>query len=145
MKAWTVQLLMRKQIFKVLHILNKCNLNPEEHLLSIAETADEIEHRDFIVEHLHKLNKDIKSENLNKWEDFRKHWNLLRCLENSFEVDGTFKQNKVFGIDNERVFVNESEIKALTVEKVAKYPSEWKSKIATCLFFDTFGKFKTYK
>lgn len=131
---------MRKQIFKVLHILSKCNLNPEEHLISIAQTSTEIEYRDFIVDHLQKLAKDIKNENIEKWENFKRHWNLLRCLEKSFEVDGTFKQNKVFGFGTERVFVNESEIKALTVEKIAKYSSEWKCKIATTLFFDTFGK-----
>lgn len=56
-KAWTVQLLMRKQIFKVLHILNKCRINPEEHLMSLAETSPEIEYRDFVVEQLQKLAK----------------------------------------------------------------------------------------
>lgn len=131
---------MRKQIFKVLHVLNKCNINPEEHLMALAQTSAEMEYRDFIVEHLHKLSKDMISTNLNKWEDFRRHWNLLRYLEKSFEVDGTFKQNKVFGIGSDRVFVNETEIKALTIEKIEKYSTEWKCKIATALFFDTFGK-----
>ncbi|XP_034840760.1 spatacsin [Maniola hyperantus] len=137
-KAWTVQLLMRKQIYKVLHILNKCNINSEEHLMVLAETSPEIEYRDFIVENLQKLSKDMKSENLNRWENFKRHWNLLRYLEKSFEVDGTFKQNKVFGIGSNRVFVNESEIKALTIENIEKYPPDWKCKIATALFFDTF-------
>ncbi|XP_045785776.1 spatacsin [Maniola jurtina] len=137
-KAWTVQLLMRKQIYKVLHILNKCNINPEEHLMVLAETSPEIEYRDFIVENLQKLSKDMKSENVKRWEDFKRHWNLLRYLEKSFEVDGTFKQNKVFGIGSNRVFVNESEIKALTIENIEKYPPDWKCKIATALFFDTF-------
>ncbi|CAH2086346.1 unnamed protein product [Euphydryas editha] len=137
-KAWTVQLLMRKQIFKVLHILNKCNINAEEHLMTLAQTSTEIEYRDFIVEHLHKLSNDMISANLSKWENFKRHWNLLRYLEKSFEVDGTFKQNKVFGTGTDRVFVNETEIKALTIEKIEKYSSEWKCKIATALFFDTF-------
>ncbi|XP_052737622.1 spatacsin isoform X2 [Bicyclus anynana] len=137
-KAWTVQLLMRKQIFKVLHILNKCNINPEEHLITLAEISPVIEYRDFIVAHLQKLVKDMKGENLNRWENFKRHWNLIRYLEKSFEVDGTFKQNKVFGTGSNRVFVNESEIKALTVENIEKYPPDWKCKIATTLFFDTF-------
>ncbi|KPI91567.1 Spatacsin [Papilio xuthus] len=137
-KAWTVQLLLRKQIFKVLHVLNKVNINPEEHLMTLAATSSNIEYRDFIVEQLEKLSKDIKSENLDKWLNFKRHWNLLRYLEKSFEVDGTFKQNKVFGEGNDRVFVNESEIKALTIEEIEKYPSHWKSKIATTLFFNTF-------
>ncbi|XP_046964656.1 spatacsin isoform X3 [Vanessa cardui] len=137
-KAWTVQLLMRKQIFKVLHILNKCNINPEEHLMTLAKSSAQIEYRDFIVEHLQKLTKDMNSSNISKWDDFKRHWNLLRYLEKSFEVDGTFKQNKVFGIGNDRVFVNETEIKSLTIEKIEKYSPEWKCKIGTALFFDTF-------
>ncbi|XP_049866892.1 spatacsin [Pectinophora gossypiella] len=137
-KAWTVQLLLRKQIFKVLHILNKVKINPEEHLMTLAQESPQIEYRDFIVENLEKLSKDIKPENLPRWQNFKNHWNLLRYLEKSFEVDGTFKQNKVFGVGNNRVFVNESEIKPLTIEKIEKYPPEWKSKIATALFFDSF-------
>lgn len=108
--------------------------------MTLAATSSNIEYRDFIVEHLEKLSKDIKTENLDKWLNFKRHWNLLRYLERSFEVDGTFKQNKVFGEGNDRVFVNESEIKALTVEEIEKYPSHWKCKIATTLFFNTFGK-----
>lgn len=48
---------MRKQIFKVLHILNKCSINPEENLMTLAETSPEIEYRDFVVEQLQKLAK----------------------------------------------------------------------------------------
>lgn len=83
----------------------------------------------------------MKTENLSRWENFKRHWNLLRYLEKSFEVEGTFKQNKVFGIGSNRVFVNESEIKALTIENIEKYPPDWKCKIATALFFDTFGEY----
>ncbi|XP_032513867.2 spatacsin isoform X2 [Danaus plexippus] len=137
-KTWTDQLLRRKQIFKVLHILNKCDINPEEHLMELARSSAQIDYRDFIVEHLQKLIKDFKKDNIEKWENFKRHWNLLQYLEKSFEVDGTFKQNKVFGTGSERVFVNESEIKALTIEKIEEYPSEWKCNIATALFFDTF-------
>ncbi|CAK1545304.1 unnamed protein product [Leptosia nina] len=137
-KAWTVQLLMRKQIFKVLHILNKINFNPEEHLMTLAQSATEIVYRDFLVENLLKISKDMKPENISRWEDFQRHWHLLRYLEKSFEVDGKFKQNKVFGLGTGRVFVNESEIKSLTIEKIEKYPSDWKNKIATVLFFETF-------
>ncbi|XP_028159191.1 spatacsin isoform X2 [Ostrinia furnacalis] len=137
-KAWTVQLLMRKQIFKVLHILGKVKINPEKHLISLAKTSPQIEYRDFIVENLDKLSKDMLAENVNEWQEFRRHWNLLRYLEKSFEVDGTFKQNKVFGVGKDRIIVNESEIKALTVENIEKYPSLWKSKIATTLFFESF-------
>ncbi|KAM3963039.1 LOW QUALITY PROTEIN: spatacsin [Aphomia sociella] len=137
-KAWTVQLLMRKQIYKVLHILNKVQLNPEEHLMTLSQASAQIEYRDFIVENIEKLTKDMIPENVNKWQNFRRHWNLLRYLEKSFEVDGTFKQNKVFGVGKDRIIVNESEIKALTIEKIEKYPTQWKSKIATTLFFDTF-------
>lgn len=136
-----MQLLMRKQIFKVLHILNKVKINPEKHLIDLAKTSAIIEYRDFIVENLEKLSKDILPENLEEWQNFKRHWNLLRYLEKSFEVDGTFKQNKVFGVNKDRIVVNESEIKALTVENIEKYPSQWKSKIATALFFDSFGKF----
>lgn len=135
-----MQLLLRKQIFKVLHILNKVKLNPEDHLMTLAGESPQIEYRDFIVEHLEKITKDIKPENVSKWQNFRRHWMLLRYLEKSFEVEGTFKQNKAFGVGKDRIFVNESEIQALTIEKIEKYPSEWKSKIATALFFDTFGK-----
>ncbi|XP_047512277.1 spatacsin [Pieris napi] len=137
-KAWTVQLLMRKQIFKVLHILNKMNINPEDHLMALAQTATQIEYRDFLVENLQKITKDMNAENIPRWEDFHRHWNLLRYLEKSFEVEGTFKQNKVFGSGADRVFVNETEIKSLTIEKIEKYPSDWKNKIATVLFFETF-------
>ncbi|XP_045491000.1 spatacsin [Colias croceus] len=137
-KAWTVQLLLRKQIHKVLHILNKVEINPEDHLMTLAQAATQIEYRDFLVENLQKISKDMKNENIGRWENFLRHWNLLRYLEKSFEVDGTFKQNKVFGTCSDRVFVNESEIKALTIEKIEKYPSEWKSKIATSLFFEKF-------
>ncbi|XP_041977836.1 spatacsin [Aricia agestis] len=135
-KAWTVQLLAQKQIFKVLHVLNKCNINAEDHLMALAKVATEIDYRDFIVEHLEKLTKDTVQ--LDRWADFKRHWNLLRHLEKSFEVDGTFKQNKVFGIAENRVFVNESEIKALNIEKIEQYPADWKCKVATVLFFDTF-------
>ncbi|XP_047021762.1 spatacsin isoform X1 [Helicoverpa zea] len=137
-KAWTVQLLLRKQIFKVLHILNKVKINPELHLMILAQDSAQIEYRDFIVEHLEKLSKDMNTEIIDKWLDFKRHWNLLRYLEKSFEIDGTFKQNKVFGTGKDRIVVNESEIKALTIEKIQKYPPEWKSKIATALFFNSF-------
>ncbi|XP_050680736.1 spatacsin isoform X2 [Leptidea sinapis] len=137
-KSWTVQLLMRKQIFKVLHLLNKVDINPEDHLMTLAQTATEIEYRDFLVEHLQKITKDMKSENIARWENFLRHWNLLRYLEKSFEVEGKFKQNKVFGTGTDRVFVNESEIKELTIEKIEKYSSDWKSNVATALFFDVF-------
>lgn len=138
-KAWTVQLLMRKQIFKVLHILNKVQINVEEHLMTLAQESSEIEYRDFIVEHLEKISKDIKSENSDRWQEFRRHWHLLRYLEKSFEFEGTFKQNKVFSQGKDMVVVTESEIKAMTIEKIYKYPPEWKSRIATALFFDVFG------
>ncbi|XP_013195896.1 spatacsin [Amyelois transitella] len=137
-KAWTVQLLMRKQIFKVLHILEKVKLNPEDHLMTLAEASPDIEYRDFIVDNIEKISKNIAPHNLDRWINFKKHWNLLRLLEKSFEVDGKFKQNKVFGAGKNRFIVNESEIKALTVEKIEKYPVDWKCKIATALFFDSF-------
>ncbi|XP_068629577.1 spatacsin isoform X2 [Battus philenor] len=137
-KAWTIQLLIRKQIFKVLHILNKVNINPENHLMTLAASSSDIDYRDFIVQQIEKISKDIENKNVECWTNFKRHWNLLRYLEKSFEVDGTFKQNKVFGEANDRVFVNESEIKALTIEKIEQYPANWKSKIATTLFFNTF-------
>lgn len=140
-KAWTIQLLMRKQIFKVLHVLNKVKINPEDHLMTLARDSAQIEYRDFIVENLEKISKDISSDNLPIYLNFKRHWNLLRYLEKSFESDGTFKQNKVFGSGKNRIFVNETEIKALTVEKIEKYPDQWKSKIATALFFTCFGMY----
>lgn len=108
--------------------------------MTIAASSAEIEYRDFIVDQIEKNSKGMTSENLERWLNFKRHWNLLRYLEKSFEVDGTFKQNKVFGEGTDRVFVNESEIKALTIEKIENYPSHWKSLIATTLFFNTFGK-----
>lgn len=108
--------------------------------MALAEDSVQIEYRDFIVEHIEKLSKDMNSETLSKWMEFKRHWNLLRYLEKSFECDGTFKQNKVFGTGKERIVVNESEIKALTIEKIEKYSQEWKSRIATALFFNSFGK-----
>lgn len=131
---------MRKQIFKVLHILGKVKLNPEVHLMALAQESSEIEYRDFIVENLQKIEKDIKPENIENWEQFMRHWNLLRYLEKSFESEGKFKQNKVFGVGKNRIVVNESEILALTIEKIEKYSPEWKSRVATALFFDSFGK-----
>lgn len=139
MKVWTVQLLLRKQIFKVLHVLSKVKINPEEHLMSLAETSSAIEYRDFLVEQLEKISKDMLSENIPKWLEFKRHWNLLRYLEKSFQIDGTYKQNKVFGTGKDRIFVNESEVKALTIENIEKYPVSWKTKIATALFFQSFG------
>lgn len=132
---------MRKQIFKVLHVLNKVQLNPEDHLMTLAQASPQIEYRDFIVDNIEKISNNIISENVERWQTFKRHWNLLRHLEKSFEVDGIFKQNKIFGSGKNRVIVNESEIKALTIEKIEKYPSQWKTKIATTLFFDTFGEF----
>ncbi|CAH0701733.1 unnamed protein product [Spodoptera exigua] len=137
-KAWTVQLLLRKQIFKVLHILNKVKISPELHLMTLARDSAQIEYRDFIVEHLEKLSKDMNNETKEEWLHFKRHWNLLRYLENAFESEGTFKQNKVFGMGKDRIVVNESEIKALTIDKIEKYPQQWKSKIATALFFNSF-------
>lgn len=137
-KVWTVQLLLRKQIFKVLHVLSKVKINPEEHLMSLAETSSAIEYRDFLVEQLEKISKDMLSENIPKWLEFKRHWNLLRYLEKSFQIDGTYKQNKVFGTGKDRIFVNESEVKALTIENIEKYPVSWKTKIATALFFQSF-------
>ncbi|KAG7307274.1 hypothetical protein JYU34_007437 [Plutella xylostella] len=137
-KAWTVQLLMRKQIFKVLHILNKVQINSEEHFMTLAGESAQIDYRDFIVEHLEKISKEIKPDNVDKWLSFKKHWILLSKLEKSFEKDGTFKQNKVFGTGTERIFVTETEIKALTIDKITKYSDQWKSKIATALFFESF-------
>lgn len=133
---------MRKQIFKVLHVLNKVKINPEEHLMTLAQDSSQIEYRDFIVQHIEKIAKEMTSENLEKYSNFKRHWNLLRYLEKSFESEGTFKQNKVFGMGKDRVFVTESEIKAMTIDGIQKYPEQWKSKIATALFFNSFGKFR---
>lgn len=108
--------------------------------MTLANESPQIEYRDFIVENLEKM-ENMKVENLEKWQNFKRHWNLLRYLEKSFESEGVFKQNKVFGGGKNRIYVNESEIKALTIEKIEKYPPLWKSKIATAMFFDTFGKF----
>lgn len=108
--------------------------------MTLAEDSAQIEYRDFIVDHLENMRKDMSAEDLAKFENFKRHWNLLRYLEKSFESGGTFKQNKAFGTGKERIIVNESEIKALTIEKIVKYPEEWKSKIATTLFFTSFGK-----
>lgn len=107
--------------------------------MTLAQESSEIEYRDFIVEHLEKISKDIKSENSDRWQEFWRHWHLLRYLEKSFEFEGTFKQNKVFSQGKDMVVVTESEIKAMTIEKIYKYPPEWKSRIATALFFDVFG------
>lgn len=106
----------------------------------LAQDSPQIEYRDFIVDHLEKMCKDMSGDDLKRYENFKAHWNLLRYLEKSFEMDGTFKQNKAFGSGKDRIIVNESEIKALTIEKIEKYPQEWKSKIATALFFSSFGK-----
>lgn len=108
--------------------------------MELAQDSAQIEYRDFIVEQLEKMSKEMSSADLNEYENFKRHWNLLRYLEKSFEADGTFKQNKAFGSGKDRIIVNESEIKALTIEKIKKYPEEWKSKIATALFFSSFGK-----
>lgn len=132
---------MRKQIFKAVHILNKVQINVEDHLMSLARESAQITFRDFIVEHLEKLSKDFPEDKQSKWQNFYGHWQLLLCLEKSFEKEGTFKQNRVFGLGKDRIIVNETEIKALTVEKIEQYPDKWKSKIATCLFFDTFGEY----
>lgn len=108
--------------------------------MTLALESSDIQYRDFIVEHLLKIAKDIKPDNADKWHEFRRHWHLLRHLEKSFEVGGTFKQNKVFAAEKDIVVVTESEIKSMTVEKIIKYPIEWKSRIATALFFNSFGK-----
>lgn len=108
--------------------------------MELAQDSAQIEYRDFIVDNLEKMIKEMTGDNLKKYENFKRHWNLLRYLEKSFEADGTFKQNKAFGSGKDRIIVNESEIKALTIENIEKYPQEWKSKIATALFFSTFGK-----
>lgn len=109
--------------------------------MSLAQTSSDIDYRDFIVEHLEKNSKDMSDENIGRWQQFVRHWNLLRYLEKSFETEGTFKQNKVFGVGKDRIFVNESEIKELTIEKIEKYSQQWKEKIATNLFFQSFGKY----
>lgn len=108
--------------------------------MTLARDSAQIEYRDFIVEHVEKLSKDMSNETKEEWLNFKRHWNLLRYLEKAFEVEGTFKQNKVFGMGKDRIVVNESEIKALTIDKIEKYPQPWKSKIATALFFNSFGK-----
>lgn len=117
-------------------------MNVEEHILGLARESAEIEYRDFIIEHLQKMSKSFPEDMSNKWQHFIRHWNLLRFLEKSFETDGTFKQNKVFGVGKDKIIVNESEIKALTIEKIEKYPDNWKSKVAANLFFDAFGKLR---
>lgn len=115
-------------------------INPEEHLMTLAEVSPQIEYRDFIIEHVENSTKDMSSETLARWQIVKRHWNLLRYLEKSFETEGVFKQNKAFGSGKERIIVNESEIKALSIEKIQKYPDMWKGRIATALFFSTFGE-----
>ncbi|XP_061711592.1 spatacsin [Cydia pomonella] len=137
-RAWTIQLLLRKQIFKVLHVLNKVGIDPAEHLMDLAQSSPEIEYRDFIVQHLDKLSLDLKGDTVTRWHNFKRHWMLLQYLEKSFEIEGTFKQNKVFGTGKNRIIVNESEIKALTIEKIQACTPQWKSKIASALFLDSF-------
>lgn len=111
--------------------------------MTLTEDSTQIEYRDFIIEHVAKCTKDMSSETLERWQNIRRHWNLLRYLEKSFETEGVFKQNKAFGLGKERIIVNESEIKALTIEKIMKYTDVWKSRIATVLFFSTFGEYFT--
>lgn len=108
--------------------------------MTLAQESSKIEYRNFIVTNLESMVKEMSPENLDKYLNFKRHWNLLRFLEKSFETDGVFKQNKAFGTGKSRIIVNESEIKALTIEGIQKYPEEWKSKIATALFFNFFGK-----
>lgn len=132
---------MRKQIHKAVHILNKVQINVEDHLMALAKETIMIDNRDFIIEYLTKISKEFDTSKQETWLNFYKHWTLLKYLEKSFETDGTFKQNKVFGSGKDRVVVNESEIKLLTIDKIEVYPDEWKNKVATSLFFDCFGKF----
>lgn len=136
--AWVLQLLSNKQIFKAKHVLNKVNICPEQHLLNLARESAEISFRDYIVDQLMKTSGEFQSKNTEEWRLFTLHWKLLKCLEQSFELGGTFKQNKVFGLGKDLIVVTETEIRRLTIESIEKYPESWKCKVASYLFFETF-------
>lgn len=132
------------QFFKASHVLNKINVSPNKHILTIAFESTDKKLRDYISDQLVKTADDLQNDSQEEWQNYLNNWNLLKLLEKSFDIDGIPKQNKVFGSGKDMVVVTLSDVKHINVKKFSEMSSESKKKIATNLFIDNFGKEKAY-
>lgn len=114
--TWVYQLLDQRQIFKASHILSNIGLDPPDQLSNILLETNNKQLRDYIAEHLAKNGK-LESALLNTW-------NFIKAIEDSHVILPQINED----------------ITQTSIQKIDQKSREWKSQIATVLFFNNYGK-----
>ncbi|CAH2009110.1 unnamed protein product [Acanthoscelides obtectus] len=116
--AWVKELLDRKQIFRISHILNNIGIDPNTELQNVFYTTADSELREYIGNHLKNLKKlDERLSNL---------WHFL---------DLVLKNNAL---------VSKQKLSKDSIECLENQDSEWKSEIAAKLFLRTYDTVLVY-
>nr|CAI5834396.1 unnamed protein product [Callosobruchus analis] len=109
--SWVNELLDRKQIFRISHILNNIGIDPATKLQNVFYTTSDSELREYIGNHLkNSKNLDERLSNL---------WHFLELI----------LQNNVL--------VSKQKLSKENIECLEKQDDEWKSEIAAKLFLRT--------
>lgn len=112
----------------------------EDHILNVARESKDTELRNYITDQLLLHAEDLKKDKPKEWESYLEDWNLFNLLQKSFNFKGVPKQNNVFGFGQDMIVITCSDMTSYTIEILAKYPLEWKKKVAAHLFLDSFGE-----
>lgn len=108
------ELLDRKQIFRVSHVLKNIKLDPDKELLRVFLTTTKKDLREYIGNHLKKLNELT--------EDVQQLWCFLNLI-----------------LDN-NVLVSKYKLSEDSIDCLNKQSVEWKQEIAVKLFLRTHSK-----
>lgn len=112
---WVKELLVRKQIFRVSHVLQNIGIDPNEELLKVFYSTTNKELREYIGNHLKNQNKlDDKMQLL---------WHFLALIVDNNVLISKYK------------FSNES------IENLDNQNAEWKAEVASKLFLRTYGEY----
>ncbi|XP_018577700.1 spatacsin [Anoplophora glabripennis] len=108
---WVSELLDRKQIFRVSHVLKNIRLDPDKELLNVFFTTTKKDLREYIGNHLKKLNELT--------EDIQQLWYFLNLI-----------------LDN-NVLISKYKLLEDSIDCLNKQSIEWKQEIAAKLFLRT--------
>ncbi|GJQ78510.1 hypothetical protein Trydic_g11624 [Trypoxylus dichotomus] len=112
--AWILDLLLRKQIYRAMHIFGNMGADPFKEMLTIFLDTSYKELRQILGNHL------LKHEKLD--ESHINNWHLLSAIENQFDI--------LMALNKKYISVN---LKCIDQES-----DDWRSNIGTELFFRTF-------
>ncbi|KAG5898668.1 hypothetical protein JTB14_005427 [Gonioctena quinquepunctata] len=109
---WVKELLDRKQIFRVSHILKNIEVNPQEELSKVFYTTTNADLREYIGNHLQSQSQ--------LEEGLQRLWNFLDLILNN------------------NLLISKYRLSADSIECLDKQPSEWKAEIAVKIFLRTY-------